>query len=931
MTLLGPYRRFALALRIARRGARRAPGQSILITFLMIVPLATVATFLTVAESQVATPEETVTMEMGQAQAALLVVSPPDESLTQNPIDPDVWQVETDAQSGERLHSDRNDPRVDPASVLPVGTRILPVTDKGVLIVETAAGRGAVRYAEGEVWDPALAGAFTLETGRAPEAAGEVVVTASVLQRLGKQVGDELVSLEPVATFTIVGVVDEAMQSDAVNSVYAAPGTIPGTGATRYFLPDLELSWEQVTNLNSSGMVVWSRQVILNPPDGVTYLYNGQQGTGAVLALIGLFGVFEIGVLAGTAFLVGARRQQRTLALLSSTGAERGTLMQTVTATGIVLGAVAGVVGTAVGIGIAWLYTRLIDDGDATVFPGFHIPWVMLAVAAVLTVVIGWVAALVPAVIASRVDVMTALRGATRPAPARSRSLRAGGVLLIGGAAMAGAAIVVLASTGWGSLSEVTAAENVVIIVTVALIIAAVVIIAIGLLLLLGRIFAGLARLTGATALPLRLALRDLARNPGRAVPVVAVILTTVSIAVFVMSTQAYQQTSAATYRVLPALPGQALVPIFSSDAYDGTPALTPAQASVAAADLTVVAEGRFDLDDIRTIQRPWQDWTAWAAMADEYELVLPQPDPEQNCPLDSHGRPADPDDHRCDLRFNPVHLTGTGPGVANILLGSPDDLSALAGVPVTDAQRATLSTGGAIAFWPQLIDGDGNATLAWTNFSPARPSETLRTQRLPATLIEAPERLAYGLFMTPETAKNVGLEPVDALIVMDLAAEPDTSTLDAANAEIAATFPGAPFIEVIHDPADEGQVLQWISLALVLLATLSAAAIAIGLSRLDGRRDEFTLWSIGADPAFGRLVAGLQAGTQTFLGVLFGTILGLIPGYGIWGGPVTGIDMSPPWIQLGLMLIGLPLLFGLGAALAPTRTTRGTSDRAVP
>lgn len=931
VNVLGPWRRFALAIRIARRGVRADLGQSILIVFLMVVPLASVATFLTVVESQIPTPNEAVTMRMGQSEAALLVVSPPDKSLIQNPIDADTWQVETESDTGERLHSDRSDPRVDPVSVLPVGTRILPVTDKGMLVVETATGRGAVRYVEGEVWDPALEGAFSLEAGRAPETAGEVVVTASVLERLRKQLGDELVSFEPATTFTIVGVVDEAMQPDAVNTVYASPGAPSGPGATRYFVPDLVLSWAQVTDLNTSGITVWSRQVILNPPDDVNPLYNGQQGVGGTLALIIVFGVIEICVLAGAAFHVGARREQRTLALLSSSGAERGTLIQTVTARGVVLGAVASVLGSAIGVGVAWVYTQFIDDGDAAMLPGFHVPWTMLMIAVLLTVVTGWIAAIIPAVIASRVDVMAALRGASRPVLTRVRSLRAGIALVAAGTAIAGAAIAVLASTNWGTLSDVSADENLVVIVTIVLIIVGAVFIATGLLLALGRLLAGIAHVAAETRLPMRLALRDLARNTGRTVPVVAVILATVSIAVFVMSTQAYQQTIASTYRVLPGLPGQATMAIFSAATYDGAPTLTPAQARAAAADLTVVAEGRFQPESIHTLQRPWQDWTAWSAGTDGYELVLPQQDAEQLCPGGgSSGHAIDPSDPRCDLRNNPVHLNGTGPGVPSILLGDAGGLAIISGVPTTAEQRATLDGGGAIAFWPQLINSDGNADLAWTRFEPGQSADVIRTKQLPATLIETPERLAYGLFMTPTTAEELGLTPVDALLIIDLVAEPGTAVLDAANAEFAAAFPGAPFVEVVHDPADEGRHFQWIVLGLVLLATLSAAAIAVGLGRIDGRRDEFTLWSVGADPTHIRLIAGLQAGTQTLLAVVFGVIIGLIPGYGIWGSPVTGINMAPPWLHLGIMLIGLPIIFGLGAALAPARTTRGGDGRRV-
>jgi hypothetical protein len=920
-----------LPLRLAWRFSRRALGQAFLVVALIAVPVATAATVLTVFESRVASVDEVISMRVGQSGAQLIVVSPPDPSLTQNPIDPDVWRVDVDPLTGRRANSSPSDPRVALVAALPAGTRLIPISDKGVLVVKTASGIGAVRYVEGEVWDPALEGAYQLTAGRAPREPSEVMVTESTLLRLGVMIGGELTATDPSRSFTIVGTVDDVIEADSVNVVFAVPGTLPGSGATRYFAPDLSPSWEEIQDLNAEGVVVWSRQVLLAPPSGVGYLYSGEQGSGAALTLIGIFGVFEVSVLAGAAFLIGARRQQRHLAILTSSGAPRAALIRIITSQGAVQGAVGGAVGAVVGVLTAWIIVAITDSGDAREFPGFHVPWAALMAVVGVALLSGWLAALLPAIVASRFDVIAALRGATRPPRPKRHYARAGTVWVVAGGMTTIICTVILSATDWGFLSDVTDVENALIVVMIAAIALASLALAIGTLLLIGPLLTKAALWLTNAPLPLRVAVRDMARDSSRSVPTIAVILSTVAVATFVLTTVAYADAVQSTYRVLPTAVGQATVRVFSSATFEGEPTLSVSEANSISEELTTVLRGRLDADDVRVFRGPDQDWAAWAS-GDPATLVRPLVDAAKACPLDELGSAVDPRDTRCDLRNDLIHLGATGPGAPNLLVGSWSDLELLAGTAVPDSLRELLEDGGAVSFWPQLIDGNGDVTIGWESLERGKQPTIVHSETLEGGLITNDDRLAYGVFITPETARGLGVELIDAFVLADLRTSPSETTIDAVNAEVASVFPGAPFLEVTTDPAEEGDTFRWLIVGAVCAATASAGGVAVSLTRINGRRARFTFWSIGAAPATMRLASGIETGIQTALAVVFGIIVGMVPGLAIWGFSTTGIETVPPLPQLGLLLLGLPTAFGIASALAsPGRAADLRPDEAIP
>ena len=93
----------------------------------------------------------------------------------------------------------------------------------------------------------------------------------------------------------------------------------------------------------------------------------------AVLALVVAMALLEVVLLAGPAFAVGARRQQRALALMAASGAEPPHLRRVVMASGVVLGTAAVVLGSAAGVGVAWVARPLVQQFTDTVLGPFEV------------------------------------------------------------------------------------------------------------------------------------------------------------------------------------------------------------------------------------------------------------------------------------------------------------------------------------------------------------------------------------------------------------------------------------------------------------------------------------------------------------------------------------------------------------------------------
>jgi len=932
-----------IAFRIARRMAGQSPGRSALVALLVAIPVLGMVGLTTVVASNEATPAEHAVLELGSTEARVRIVSAPNPELTQDPLNENSWGFLNDVVDPKAPQSFEPDP-VTAASLFPSQPRLLSIRSAAV-VAETKDGLGSFPAVQGQPWDPSFAGKWDVTSGATPVDDSEIMVTAAALDRLGAQLGSTAIFTAPVAqSLTIVGTIRDADLANKDVAFFGAPavfdGVVPDDAdlRTQWYLPDTPLSWSEIGELNARGATVLSRTVLLDPPPASVSSYGSGGDTSALsatalfIALLGGFALFEVTLLAGAAFTVGARTQQRTLATLATVGGDRRLLFRVVSFGGVILGALGALVGTVLGLAAAWLFIQISSEGITARFPGFHVVPTALAIIAGFAVLAGWCAAAVPARAAGRIDVLAALRGAQRP-PVATRRRPAAGIVLM----TVGAVIAVV-----GGIVEIAAYvpsyRSGIATVGICLIVAGPVIMQIGAVLLAPLILGWAARLASHVGPGARLATRDVARNPGRSVPALAAIMSCVFVASFAMSlTATFQLNSTAGYDYRAPL-NTAWVslnayrdgPPYGYDLQDTGPevkaALDSAFPDVSARVLSSAAEppaGFLSSDGTADSAPPTDGASTFAT---------PRLDPATLCPNDATRGPDQaetPTDIRCPT---PSYLDATRGGMHDhIWVGNVDDLAAILGEPVSARSRATLATGGAVTTYDQYLV-DGTITIDWTTEQgSARPPE--RSAALDGSLQKPEDPLPYGVFLLETTADALGLDYRPTLVISGLDAAPSQAQRDHAQGAVAAVTQGLD-VNVEPGPQVYGAAWSWALLALTAIIALVTATITIGLSRADGHRDNAVLTSLGASPRVRRAFGFWQAVVIVGLGSAIGVLLGLVPSLALSLTRDTAgqslLPFAPPWLQLALIVVALPMVVAVGAALTAGGNRSRFSTRAM-
>ncbi len=207
--------------------------------------------------------------------------------------------------------------------------------------------REGVAEADGTETDLATParGLFDLEVGRLPRDRDEVVVTPTLAAR---GPGSATPSVSPVAA----GAPSSGWSTRRQCACARRRGPVGSLGLNGSEGPWARGWWAhgpgdlgEVQRLNALGGSVVSRAVVTDPPPPPSCPRSSRRAPGrdpatlTVLALVVVMVLLEVVLLAGPAFAVGARRQQRTLALLGATGATPRHVRRVVLANGVVLGA----------------------------------------------------------------------------------------------------------------------------------------------------------------------------------------------------------------------------------------------------------------------------------------------------------------------------------------------------------------------------------------------------------------------------------------------------------------------------------------------------------------------------------------------------------------------------------------------------------------
>ncbi|MEV5197919.1 ABC transporter permease [Streptomyces sp. NPDC053720] len=942
------------ALRIARRDAMRFKGRSALVVAMIAVPVVGVTALDVTYNSVSPTTAEQLTAEMGAADALFsdAEIGP----IEQLPTGDQYEQVD------ENAPLDENAPPIDMSTTFPKGSRAISIQSVPASIT-TEYGIADTDINEFRTSDELARGRIELVRGEFPHGKNELAATEPFLKSTGLRVGSETTVRNFGMKYRITGVVEEP---DSLNTkaLYADPGAViapwqaradhdkkvlPPNARTKDWLvkgPEgVGVTWPDVMAANKSGVVVTSRQLVLDPPPesevplarkGVEPYENSSEGeANAPLITVIAMAVLEIVLLAGPAFAVGARRSRRQLGLLGTCGGDRRHVRAVVLGGGLVLGSIGAVTGVVVGLAATTVFRPMIESWAGRRFGSLTLDPMEMLLIAVIGLVTGLLAAFAPAIVASRQSVLESLTG-------RRGVRRSSRVMPVLGSCVLAIGCAVAIYGGTSGNSSLVAGGS----VTAEL----------GLLACIPVIVGFLGRLGRGLPLSPRLALRDAARNRGRTAPAVAAVMAavagSVAIATYMSSTKAESE-----FDYSPTLTQGTVV--LSVSSFDTEKAIQLPQARAAVERSMPVTGGHADF------RRVWAGSDCDVYYSDDekscgsLELVRP-PGKERVCPLTGKGAKQlaarlSSDEHRKLMR-SPACLAGEASGVFNtgengsIVVADEDMLSTY--VKLDDPAAAEALAAGTPVLLNEVFAKDGEATIKAAHryskedkknwkLHPGKARTTtdkLKVYVAPAKYAATP---GINMILPRQTAERLGLHTAESGSVYSVAHTPTDAEQQQAFGAIEQAGGGA-WVQSESGPDGRVDAMLLILTLFAGMVTLGAAAITTGLAKADAEADLNTLSAVGAPPSVRRKLSGFQCVVVALTGVVLGTLAGLVPAVALrlvdlrlalqemrlepTESAYTPIEL--PWATLALLVVGVPLLAGLLAA-ALTRSRLALARRA--
>ena len=867
-----------LALRIGQREARRAKWRSLLVILMIALPVAGVTAIAVTYKTYDVNTVEGLDRRLGTEAAARIDAQSP--APVRQGIDPDRTSQWLDETGTEPLDAAGLRAAVGDRPVLSVDDYGLDLrTDKGV------AWASGLRT---DLSDPLATGLTRLTDGRLPQGSDEVVVNAALAARgpgLGKELRFPNGGSEEVRK--VVGIVESA---SVRNEPFVAGAGLPeasyGTTST-WLVGGAPVSWGDIEKLNAKGAFVLSRSVV-QAPSAAALAADRKLGSEerapdasetVVVALIVVMVLLEVVLLAGPAFAVAARRQARDLALIAASGGTARQARRAVLGMAIVIGAVAAAVGGVLGIGLARLLQPLAQDQVSAWFGPFEVPWLQILAIAVIGFGAAICAAVVPAWIASRQNVVGVLSGRRSESRPSRHSPVIGLALVLAG----------VASSAFGTRG---AYDGIPIALGVLLCVA-------GVLFILPVLVSMAARFSARMPLAIRFATRDADRHRTRTVPAAGAIAVTVVGAV-------------------------ALGIAFGSDQEQNQETYQPSLA---------YGDGAVRLDD--SVSAASTDAKGWEGVAAQVAKEIPKAtivpvaaavfsDPETFFVIRT-GDGTDVTPGSSNGTFGEMLVAeadGTLPSAVTRVLGDAEVASA----------EKTLRAGGAVVF----IDGKGpdskDARLDVRKWDEETQSEQEQASvKVPATYLHVEDAYAPAYAVVPPVvAKKLGAEPQVSGLYVENARITAAAEQDLDEALAAGQVPTSITVERGFQQDDKAVIVWLLLITLAAVLMIGGALTATYLALNDARPDLATLSAVGAPTRTRRGVAAAYALVIALLGAIPGALIGFVPGIAVSfpltaeGWPerdsVASHYLEVPWDLVGIVVVGLPLLIALIVAV----TTRG-------
>ncbi|WP_328299792.1 ABC transporter permease [Streptomyces sp. NBC_00435] len=943
--MISSYHSWIAAIRIARRDAWRSKGRSALVLAMIALPIVGVsAVDLTVRSSQLS-GEQRMDRLLGAADAK---VSDPHmgTAIYQSPDAQSYAPVGGYDKYEPGPGSGNEDSTNRPAPPLPAGAQAVK-DSKSYGKVRTRYGILGTELREVDPASPLVKGLWTLERGRLPQGAGEIIASTSFLEQSGYFVGSSVVPRESTTSYKIVGAY-ELPNALGQPQLLAPPGTLlapldrdmkaagsPGVRAQDEYLVKVGgtgFTWDLVKQANTKSLLVESRVVLLNPPaDSEVPLFTEQPRDRyasndpvgatelAILSTVVGLAMLEICLLAGPAFAVGARRSRRQLGLVGANGGDRRHIRAIVLSGGLVIGAAAAVIGTAIGIALTVGLRPVLEETIGKRFGGFEFRPLELLAIGLLAVLTGLLAAIVPAVTASRQTVLASLTG-------RRGVRRANRILpVLGLLAIAGGVVIALYGTVSKMGSTVVAGGSA--------------IAELGIVALTPTLVGLFGRAGRWLPLSPRLALRDAVRNRGRTAPAVAAVLAAVAGTVAVATYQHSHETQARAEYVADLPYGAGLIETNENSAFRDVASMREALTKELPLDV------RADVERL-VVGKPGCSGYSTSQDCGRAEIIIPK---DQRCPLYTakNGPSSFTLEQRKELR-NDWRCKDQPFGVRIPLVVADEKLLTVLATADPGA-AAALKAGKAVSFKKQNVQADKvTVRLIMGRDEPAEgyaPGEPAPGQDK-----------VFAAYQAPESAKGYGLElvlPASAAKGAGIATAPFGSyfTLDGgASSEQRQRLDGAldkmglDATVKIEKGYEGDDSLAMLALTVFAgLVTIGAAGIATGLAQADAEGDLKTLAAVGAPPRVRRTLSGFQCGVVALMGVVLGSAAGILPavglrlterraaadmvrhgiesGYSAASETVPYMPIAVPWSTLAGLLIAVPV----GAALLAALVTRSS------
>ena len=699
---------------------------------------------------------------------------------------------------------------------------------------------------------------LALDSGRYPSGPGQVAVTSGLAQLYSLRVGStwrvpaaalpDTGAAGAGRAFTVTGIVEDP--SNLLDEfALVAPGQLASPARVRVFLG---ASLDSAAASAAGDVIPRSAAVSTPAPE------DSVLSPATIVLVISVLGLVFIGLVATAAFTVMAQRRQRALGMLSSLGATEADVRFVLVADGLIGGVAGAVIGGAVALGgWLWYYPHL-ETATAHRTDPFSLPWPAVVIGLLLAVATSVISAVWPGRAVSKVPVVAALSGRIAPPQLVSRSLRPGLIFLAVGL------FILFFSSGAGGGPGAG-----------YLVIAGMLACEVACALLAPFIVDKLSRLAWRAPLASRLALRDLARYRSRSGAALAAVSFAVFIATIAIVIASIRYDDALDYIGPNMTASQLILYNPGNDPTQYAPGqFTPAaklaatrrQAEATAAQLHAPAPLELDLAVSVNVAQPGQ--------------------PAQNVfgtILSLHGR------GQAGLPWvaTPALLKAFGISQGEVKPGA-DVLTVRALLP---------STGGLI-----LVSG------SYLSQSPSTPCPAGMCIQNP--VIQETGKLPAGTAM-PNTVITEGAVKAlheTAVPVGWLVQAPSALTPAQVNAARQAAVGLGTTIQTKSGQLSLGEISDGATVGGLLLA-LGVLAMTVGLIRSETVADLRTLTAAGAAGRTRRALTGVTAGVIAFLGAALGAAGGCLAVL-VWAhANLTTTFGNVPWSDVGLLVIGMPLI----------------------